>query len=170
MNIFFTSTDPKVCADEHCDRHLVKMILESAQLLSTAHRVLDGDDWADSVGLYKKTHMNHPSAIWARQSSQNYTWLYQLLYHLCVNYEIKTEKRHKTAQTILAHLKIHPTNISHSGFTEPPKAMPDEYKAIQETTSAYKTYLNAKFQEWQSRAKPLSVTWFKTTPSWIDFV
>jgi len=58
-----------------CDKHVVKMILESAQILSTAHRVLDGDDYADKYGLYKIAHKNHPSTIRARSGGLNYLWL-----------------------------------------------------------------------------------------------
>ena len=95
MNIFYLHNDPKTCAEMHVDKHCVKMILEYAQLLSTAHRVLDGTlnvglsasgrkktsyvlmDQRESV-LYSATHINHPSAIWVRQSDKNYDWLFSL--------------------------------------------------------------------------------------------
>ena len=51
MNIFYLDRDPKIAAQMMCDKHVVKMILESAQILSTAHRVLDGDDYADKLSL-----------------------------------------------------------------------------------------------------------------------
>ena len=63
MNIFYLHPDPVVCAAHHGDKHVVKMILETAQLLSTAHRILDGDDHANWHGMYKATHKNHPSAV-----------------------------------------------------------------------------------------------------------
>ena len=63
MNIFYLDRDPKLAAQMHCDKHVVKMILESAQMLSTAHRFLDTDLYADKVGLYKLAHKNHPSTI-----------------------------------------------------------------------------------------------------------
>ena len=88
MNIFYLDKDPKKCAEMHCDKHVVKMILEYAQLLSTAHRVLDGNEWADHVGLYKATHKNHPSAIWARESAGNYFWLNKLFQELCKEYTL----------------------------------------------------------------------------------
>ena len=72
MNIFYLDSDPYVAAKMHCDKHVVKMILESAQMLSTAHRVLDGDEYADERGLYKMAHKNHPSTIWVRTSTDNY--------------------------------------------------------------------------------------------------
>ena len=95
MNIFYLDHDVNKCAEMHNDKHVVKMILEYAQLLSTAHRVCDGTIldtfsktgrrkkvWAladnrDTI-LYSATHINHPSAVWVRQSSANYGWLYQL--------------------------------------------------------------------------------------------
>jgi len=83
MNIFYLDKDPRICAENHCDKHCVKMILEYAQLLSTAHRVLDGDpnqelpDGRQDV-LYKATHVNHPSAVWVRQNEANYKWLYKM--------------------------------------------------------------------------------------------
>ena len=77
MNIFFLSENSKVCAKYHCDKHVVKMIVEYAQLLSTAHRASDGYS-GDSC--YKTTHKNHPSAIWSRESDTNYVWLYDYSY------------------------------------------------------------------------------------------
>ena len=97
MNIFYLDNDTRVCAEMHNDKHLVKMILEYAQLLSTAHRYLDGTPTVvrrvttgrrhtqyilsndlDGV-LYSATHINHPSAVWVRQSDSNYMWLAELL-------------------------------------------------------------------------------------------
>ena len=100
----------------HVDKHCVKMILEYAQLLSTAHRILDG---TQSVGLsktgrkqtryvlpddresmlYSATHINHPSAIWCRQSAQNYLWLTDLLNFLCAEYTYRYGKTHKIEST-----------------------------------------------------------------------
>ena len=76
MNIFYLDGDPTVCASLHCDKHVVKMILESAQMLSTAHRELDGDKFADQMGMYKKAHVNHPSTKWVRETHKNYRYLY----------------------------------------------------------------------------------------------
>ena len=77
MNIFYLDRNPVIAAQMMCDKHVVKMILESAQMLSTAHRVLDGDDRANETGLYKMAHKNHPSTIWVRASSENYRWLWK---------------------------------------------------------------------------------------------
>ena len=72
MNIFYLHEDPKKAAEYQYNKHVVKMILESAQMLCTAHHLLDGPD-ADVP--YKIAHKNHPSTVWARQSSQNYACL-----------------------------------------------------------------------------------------------
>ena len=112
MNIFYLDPDVNTCAEMHNDKHCIKMILEYAQLLSTAHRVLDG---TLSVGLsetgrkqtryvlpdnresklYVATHINHPSAIWCRQSYANYVWLSKLLTELCREYTYRYGKVHK---------------------------------------------------------------------------
>ena len=64
MNIFYLDRNPKIAAQMHCDKHVVKMVLEYAQILSTAHRVIDGDEVADREGLYEIAHKNHPSTAW----------------------------------------------------------------------------------------------------------
>ena len=138
MNIFYLHTDPKRCAEMHNDKHCVKMILEYAQLLSTAHRVLDGihtvghstsgrkkstyvlSDSRDSI-LYSATHISHPSAIWVRQSAKNYVWLQNLLVELCLEYTYRYGKVHKVQSSGLSGaLHAIPNNINKdAGFTEP---------------------------------------------------
>lgn len=156
MNIFYTDNDPQICAGNHCKVHVRKMIVEYAQLLSTAHHVLDGDKAIDSI--YKKTHENHPCAIWVRQSSHHYDWLFDLLEALCDLYEANTGKKHKT-ESLLDSLCYTPMRIMNTGFIEPPQCMPEEYQST-DTTEAYKNYLLAKFEEWQSRDKPIKVEFF----------
>lgn len=128
MNIFYLDRDPKTAARMQCDRHVVKMILESAQLLSTAHREIDGDEWADANGLYKRTHKNHPSAVWARQSSDNYQWLFRHFLALCDEYSYRYGKTHLSDEKFRNVLCFSPTDITLGSFTEPPQCMPDEYK------------------------------------------
>jgi hypothetical protein len=77
MNIFYLDKNPVIAAQMMCDKHVVKMILESAQMLSTAVRVQSGDETANELGLYKMAHKNHPSTIWARTSYFNFIWLYK---------------------------------------------------------------------------------------------
>ncbi len=142
MNVFFLDVSPVKAAQMQCDRHVVKMILESAQLLSTAHRELDGDNWADANGLYKSTHKNHPSAIWARESKHNYDWLYDHFYALCDEYRYRYGKEHKSWTKLGVVLKNRPVNIMRLPFDfyEPPQCMPDKYKVGGDSVQAYRNY------------------------------
>ena len=86
MNIFFLDKRPDNAAEMHCDKHCVKMILEYAQMLSTAHRILDEDD--AHPDLYKIAHKNHPSTIWVRSSKLHYDWLFRLFRMLSGEYSL----------------------------------------------------------------------------------
>lgn len=100
MNIFMTSPDPKACAVMMDDRRLIKMVLETAQLLSTAFRLQDkGDDWA-----YKQTHRNHPCAVWCRDKLANMRWLGSHGIHLANEYGRRFGRRHKSLSVILQAL------------------------------------------------------------------
>lgn len=157
MNIFYLDTDLAKCAQYHNDKHCVKMILEYAQLLCTAHRILDGDlvlktdqkgrkvkayalpDSEKDNIFYKHTHVNHPCAVWARDSSQNYHLLYKLFIELCNEYTHRYGKTHLTYSKLSHLLKYPPNNISDSGLTSPPKCMPDFYKKGN-VIESYRTY------------------------------
>jgi hypothetical protein len=182
MNIFYLDKDPKVCAEMHNDKHLIKMILEYAQLLSTAHRILDG---TQSIGLsetgrkkvryvlpdhresimYSATHINHPSAVWVRQSAMNYYWLYTLLTALCKEYTYRYGKVHKCESIGLVNqLQITPKNISNQPFTEPTPAMPDECKVSGDSLASYRNYYNLNkvhLATWQGKVNARPV------PSWF---
>ena len=123
MNIFYLDHDPVSCAKLHCDKHVVKMVLEYAQLLSTAHHV--AGSWKEP--MYKPTHINHPSAIWARKSENNYKWLYSLFLATCDEYTHRYGKIHKTDSKLREVLKAVPTS-GQGGFTQPTQAMPNECK------------------------------------------
>lgn len=109
MNIFWLSLNLKKCARLHCDVHVIKMILEYAQILSAAHHVLDGKDAIK--GLYKLTHTNHPCTKWARENKINYTTLYDLFVELCHEYTYRYSKEHKTYTKLHNLLKNVPKNI-----------------------------------------------------------
>jgi hypothetical protein len=152
MNIFYLDKDPEIAAQYHCDKHCVKMILESAQLLSTAHRVLDGDEDADRLGLYKSFSPNHPSAIWVRQSDQNYNWLWELLHYLGIEYSKRYDKVHSIHSSIRIGLGISPSSIPKNDFTPPPQCMPDQYKVENDPVQGYKNYYHgekAYFAQWR---------------------
>ncbi len=139
MNVFFLDHRPRAAAIAQCDRHVVKMILESAQLLSTAHRELDGDEWADEVGLYKRTHKNHPSAVWARSAPSHYHWLYCHFEGLCNEYSYRYGKTHLTDTKFRGVLDRKPDNIGDALWSDPPQCMPDEYKC-DDAVEAYRAY------------------------------
>jgi hypothetical protein len=179
MNIFYLNEDPKQCAQEHLDKHVVKMILEYAQLLSTAHRMLDGEQYIDSSSgrkikrwkldnpqleklLFKASHINHPSAIWCRKNVQNYMWLAELLEETCVEYTHRYGKIHSVqASGLMQSLKNNfPKNLPIGPFSEPTPAMPDECKIVGNSIQSYKNYYIQKkrlFAKWTNRQMP---TWF----------
>ena len=108
MNIFILDKNPKKAAEYHCDKHVVKMIVESVQLLSTSHwlmllkkynkklsdfkRIKDAKAFLEKTCSsnekppYKMTHVNHPCTKWVCESIENYKWLFKLTYYLCFEY------------------------------------------------------------------------------------
>ena len=168
----------------HVDKHCIKMILEYAQLLSTAHRFLDGTvsiglgktgrkqtryvlpDDRESV-LYSATHLNHPSAVWCRQSAMNYHWLYTLLVECCKEYTYRYGKVHKCESSGLVNrLQTTPTNIDGiKDFTEPTPAMPDECKVPGDSlTSYHRYYVMNKEHLWSWKGKINS----RERPKWLS--
>lgn len=174
MNIFYLDRDPVKCAQYHGDKHCVKMILESAQLLSSAHRVLDGQQVTKKTAnnrtmttyvhpnpsreaeLYKMTHRNHPCAIWSRESSGNYLWLVSLTDALIDEYRFRYGKDHAVLAK-MPLLRRLPINIPLGPFTEPAQAMPEKYRVPGDSMAAYREYYRndktAMFS-WKNRNKP----------------
>lgn len=148
VNIFYLSNNPVEAAKWHVDRHVVKMILESAQLLSAAHRILDSNQ---DARLYRVTHKNHPSAVWVRQSVHNYNWLYELFIALCDEYTRRYGKIHLTDIKLRNVLVSPPKNIPNVPFIQPPQAMPNEYKNEDSVVAYRQYYINAKnkFATWK---------------------
>ena len=152
MNIFFLDDDIKKCAQYHCDKHVVKMILETAQLLCGVHHMTPQVP-------YKLSHKNHPCAIWARESLTNYLVLCELGLELCYEYTYRYGKRHKS-QDVIEWCVINKPSIQDIGYTEPSKAMPDEYK-VDSVVESYRNYYRgakASFAVWKNREKPF---WFE---------
>ena len=152
MNIFFLDFDTKKCAEYHCDKHVVKMILETAQLLCGVHWI------NESEAPYKLSHKNHPCSIWVRESLSNYLYLCDLGLELSKEYTYRYGKRHKSQDIIEWCLSNKPI-IKDIGFTTPPKAMPDEYKVDDVIESYRNYYVGAKkdFAQWKNRDIP---EWF----------
>jgi hypothetical protein len=178
VNIFYLHETPKTCAEMHCDRHVLKMIIEYAQLMSTAHRVLDGEEYyalsangrkikrwrmSDSKyenGLMKASHVHHPSNVWVRQSRHNYMWLNQMWNYLLLEYTHRYGKRHACADRMEV-LYAWPENIPDVPFTPPTPAMPDECKIANNSLASYHKYYiekKVRFARWTNREAPL---WFQ---------
>ena len=159
MNIFYLHENPKTCAEMHCDKHVVKMILEYAQLLSTAHHVIDG---VPTIDCYKMTHKNHPSAIWARENRSNYIWLVELLDNLLMEYTFRYGKRHKTERSgIFTNLCRFPYGMKDGEFTQPPQCMDDYCKVEGDSIMAYRNYYireKSYMARWKFTPKPLWYT------------
>lgn len=102
MNIFALDEVPEQAAVWHCDAHVIKMILETAQLLSSAHHAINPNN---TYPIYRPTHTNHPCAVWTRKSKANYVWLTQLGLALCDEYTFRYDKIHKT-QSVLEWLEV----------------------------------------------------------------
>jgi hypothetical protein len=179
INIFYIDHNPVQAARWMVDKHVVKMILESAQLLSTAHRVLDGKlvdgirvnldtgktrkvkayvlpDSRDSV-LYSATHVNHPSAVWCRQSVQNYTWLVDHMYALMAEYTHRYHKEHKVQGEISYMLQSPPFNLKQWEWTSMPSCMAEEYIISEDPIVNYRNYYKKGKQRmfsWKNRQPP----------------
>ena len=179
MNIFAVQSNPNIAAIELCDQHIVKMPIESAQMLSTAHRCLDGDRFEDRTKngrrytrwilsderesvLYKSTMRGHPCTQWTMESLQNYLWLSIHALEMCEEYTRRYDKRHGS-QDVIEYLRVNypknlPNDSMRSSFAQ---AMPNNYKR-QDSVEAYRQYYigdKLKFARWKTPDK---------VPSWID--
>ena len=142
MNIFYLDSDPVKAAQIQYNKHVVKMILESAQMLCTAHHHYDNGHNVP----YKKAHYNHPSTIWCRQNASQYKWLYNHMIALGNEYTKRYKKTHLTIKKCEDVLKQLPPTIPETIFTEPPQCMPDQYKVIGDSLSAYWNYYEQEKQ------------------------
>ena len=174
MNIFYLDSDPVKSAELHCDKHVVKMIIEYAQLMSTAHRVLDGEIYVDKTAnnrrikrwcladkhmeevVYKASHINHPSNIWIRSSDSHYQFVYDMFVALCNEYTHRYGRTHLTEEKLKDILQHLPNTIASTDFVEPPQAMPDDVKTSN-TVDAYQNYYRVykkNFAKWTDRMTP----------------
>ena len=183
MNLFILDKDPVEAARLQCDRHVVKMVVESAQMLSTAHRMLDGaeerrpsnsgktmsrywvlpDDREDV--LYKAVHMHHPCTVWTMQSNNNYTWHWIHFAALCDEYTYRYGKVHKTDLLLREKLKALPRNIPVGYLTSQPLAMKSNPECMfqNDVVKSYRAFYQTK----QHRFK---MAWTeRSVPEWFNF-
>lgn len=180
MNIFILDEDIDTCARYHVDKHVVKMILEGAQLLCTTlvvDKVLGhvpdllnkhqreaikayADEWRPlNIVLrdipYMPTHVNHPCAVWARTSMDNYYWLYCYTMALGAEYTYRYGKEHKSIGLLNA-CAYSPNHLPETGLTPFAQAMPDQYKHPDAITAYRNYYIGDKneFASWKHRGRP----------------
>ena len=127
MNIFYLDKCPDKAARLQYNKHVVKMILESAQMLCTAHHCYGDKDQVENVP-YKQAHLNHPSTVWARRSKSTYMWLYDHMMALGDEYTKRYGKTHLSITKCKDFLAVPPRHIQGDDWCQPPQAMPDEYK------------------------------------------
>lgn len=162
MNIFKLHESPILSAQFQCDKHVVKMPLESAQMLCTAHRILDGDDADPS--LYKIAHPKHPSTLWTMESDSNYRWHYDHWIALCKEYEYRYGRQHLSYTKFSDILKVPPRNIPVGDMTpfrlamgSNPECMFED--AVKSYRAFYKTKQDRFEMKWTKRNIP---DWFLT--------
>ena len=172
MNIFELHTDPVTCAKMHVDKHVVKMPTEYAQMLSTAHRLLDGQMYEGRTktgrrakrwllpdereqGLFMAGHVKHPDTIWVMKSRQNYYKLFFLYMATLAEYTYRYGKIHGSSRPAL-WLQHAPRNIPDIGLTELPQCMPEDCKTddvIEAYHNYYRMYKKG-FAKWKNRNMP----------------
>jgi len=157
MNIFYLDENPNKAAKAQYNKHVVKMILESAQMLCTAHHHYGND----SVP-YKKAHYNHPSTMWVRQNSKHYRWLFHHMLALGDEYTKRYGKKHLSIDKCFGPLSFLPPNIPRDEeFKQPPQCMPDEYKA----KCSVEAYWNYYIGEKNTVANPNKETIYERRPN-----
>ena len=185
MNIFYLHEDPIQNAKWHIDKHIVKMPIEYAQLMSTAHRLLDGEMYLGKTAngrnikrwklhderediLYKASHINHPSAIWVRESIENYFEMYKLYMAVLSEFTNRYGKVHGSSKPSIALIRP-PSNIPMVKGTQLPQCMPEICKVKNNPILAYRNYYIVEknsFASWKNREIP---EWFQTKdiiPTW----
>ena len=155
MNIFVLDESINKCAHYHCDKHVVKMILEYAQILSTTC-LLTG-----IKTYYKPTHIKHPCVIWTKQSLQNWRWLKKLLNALNNEYKYRYNKTTDHRSFAVAN-RLKEPDLPSIGLIEFVQVMPERYKVKNNPIQAYRNYyvgMKSSFACWTRRRTP---TWYKT--------
>lgn len=147
MNIFYLSKHPTIAAGYHCDKHVVKMVLETTQILSTAQHLVNGE-----YKPYKPTHASHPCVLWAAETRTNYLWLIQLGLALAKEYHNRYGKTHACLEHLNKLFFKTPKELSFpaSGATPPAQCMPAQYCQA-DPVEAYRAYYigeKAHFARW----------------------
>ncbi len=171
MNVFALSDDPREAAQDQCDKHIPKMVVESGQMLSTAHRMSDGvkrsersskgrmisiyelSDHREGI-LYKAVHYNHPCTVWTRESDVNYRWHYRHFTALCDEYTYRYGRIHLTDKRLRNALSILPLNIPRFGRSTPfPLAMQSNPECMfpEDPIKSYRLFYQTKQERFKMR-------------------
>lgn len=169
MNIFVLDTNPEKAARFHNDRHVIKMILETCQLLATAHHVLDG---ALVIGApLRPTHVDHPCALWARATLANYQWLHTLGGALLAEFAARYGHAHSYAATMHPALATPPLALPAGALGPWPLCMPTLYRGAAshgsgaQAVCAYRAYYRGAKQHLASwRAPATEPEWWAKPP------
>ena len=153
MNIFFLDENLTLCAQYHCDRHVVKMILESTQILCTVLHTHGVD------AVYRPTHLKHPCVLWAGKSLDNWLWLKELVVELNQEYQyrFKHSESHRSA-IVASELPCPP--LPSLGITERPQTMPEQYRVQGDPIAAYRQFYLGEKAHLLKYSR-------RTVPSWI---
>lgn len=144
MNIFILSEDPLEAARMQCDSHVVKMILESGQMLCAAHE--------PGAAPWKRTHYNHPCAVWARASTENYNWLAAHGLELCAEYTRRYGRRHRAEDVLLWCSENVPRTVPEGPLTPFAIAISDPKYHLNDVVSSYRAYyigVKSRFARWR---------------------
>ena len=189
MNLFILHEDPGIAAEMQCDKHVPKMIVESGQMLSTAHRVLDGfqdkrpsksgktmvkywdlylgqDCLESELLLYAAVHVGHPCTQWTMRSSDNYDWHYEHFIALANEYTYRYGKTHKTALDLGAALYNKPVNIPKGPRTPFELAMKANPECMfpENPVKSYRMF-------YQTKQERFKMVWTKRNrPEWFNNV
>ena len=183
MNIFYLHNDPKVCAELHVDKHVVKMIVEYAQLLSTAKRMTDGIKYEaksktgrkvqryrlenpnEEAIIYKAGWLKHPSTQWVMASTYNYMWLYRHMMALNNQYKLRYNhtKDNMCVEKLGVLLSVPPKNSPLNVIgTDATPAMPEECKVPGDVVASYRKYYIMKKKRFATWKQPAVMPeWFK---------
>lgn len=149
MNIFVLSEDPAEAASMMCDKHVLKMIIESGQMLCAAHE--------PGTAPWKRTHYNHPCAAWARSTTSNYNWLVEHGLALCREYTKRYGKLHKSEEVIQWCKKIVPPSVPEGPLTPFAIAIKDPKHHLNSAVESYRAYYKAdkaRFAKWKNTSPP----------------
>jgi len=154
MNIFMLDSNMDKCVQYHCDKHIVKMPLETTQMVCTiSHKV------APLSGLsppYLPVHAKHPCTLWGGMNKRNFTWLWWFGVALCAEYEYRYGRKHACVDVLYDIACQCWNDLPDGEYTDPPQAMPDEYKDpdVIQAYRKYYYYEKSRFAKWTKRPRP----------------